>query len=301
VSAGPSRELVVLYADISGSTRLYEQYGDAMAREAVATCIQILTEITERSRGRLVKTIGDEVMCAFDSPASAVLASNEMQMAVQKAGEEGRFVTGPLRIKVGLHYGMGIEEPKEIAGEASIVAHKLVSMAKADQILTSDATMEALPPELRVGSRRLDAIYVDGVPDEIVLFELIWEVSGLTQVADARPVERPRATYTRLRVTFKGTEFEVTEQRPVLTLGRVAGNDVIIATDLTSRSHAEIEYRRGRFQITDNSSNGTAIVPDDGSPQVLRREKTVLKGSGRISLGALPEENPEGTLQYSCE
>jgi pSer/pThr/pTyr-binding forkhead associated (FHA) protein len=161
--------------------------------------------------------------------------------------------------------------------------------------------MEALPPELRVGSRRLDTIHVDGVPEEIVLFELIWEVSGLTQVADARPVGRPPATHTRLRVTFRGVEFEVNEQRPLLTLGRVAGNDVIIPTDLTSRSHAEIEYRRGRFHIADNSSNGTVIVPEGGSPQVLRREKAVLKGSGRISLGALPEENPEGVLQYACE
>ena len=72
--------LVVLYADVAGSMQIYEQYGDTLARDAMATCIEVLTQVAARLEGRLVKTIGDEVMCAFKDPVKAVLASNEMQL-----------------------------------------------------------------------------------------------------------------------------------------------------------------------------------------------------------------------------
>ena len=39
------KQLAVLYADVSGSTRLYEQFGDAIARTDLALCIEILRDI----------------------------------------------------------------------------------------------------------------------------------------------------------------------------------------------------------------------------------------------------------------
>lgn len=296
-----SRPLVVLYADIAGSTQLYEQHGDTLARDAVAMCLEVLSEVTSRFSGRLVKTIGDEVMCTFSEPTKAIMASNEMQLAVQRASEEDRFATGDLRIKIGFHYGLGIEETTDVFGEAPIVAAQLAKMAKADQILTSGSTLEDVMAALRVGSRLVDKIPVEGLAEEIDVYEMIWEVSGLTQMADIRPA-RARMTHSRLGVSFAGQDYEVNEGRPLLKLGRVAGNDVVVTTDLTSRNHAEIEYQRGRFYIEDSSSNGTMIIPQDGSPQTLRRgERAPLEGSGCICLGGAPDENPTGVLEFVCE
>ena len=73
--APKTTNLTILFADISGSTRLYEVLGDAPARAKVATCLQLLTEITERFGGTVIKTIGDEIMCTFSSPNAAVLAA----------------------------------------------------------------------------------------------------------------------------------------------------------------------------------------------------------------------------------
>ena len=87
--------VAVLFADIAGSTKLYEDHGDDVARAAVAVCIQVLTDVVERFDGRVLKTIGDEVMCAFRDPSNALTASSAMQFAVQDAGEAGKFVTGP--------------------------------------------------------------------------------------------------------------------------------------------------------------------------------------------------------------
>jgi len=142
------RPLLVLYADISGSTALYEQYGDDLARADCAACIGVLTEVMARHGGRLVKTIGDEVMCVFHSAPHGAMAATDMQSAVRRASEEGLFKTRPQRIKAGFHFGPGIEEEHEVSGEASITAQQLIKMAKADQVLTSRETLEALPVEL---------------------------------------------------------------------------------------------------------------------------------------------------------
>ena len=76
---------------------------------------------------------------------------------------------------------------------------------------------------------------------------------------------------------------------------------VIVSTDLTSRQHAQVEYRRGRFVLVDNSANGTVVVMDEGGTSGLRRDHIVLRGSGTICLGADPERNPDGVLRYRCE
>ena len=261
-----SGDLVVLFADIAGSTKIYEDFGDTIARDATSACITIITDVAARLQGRLVKTIGDEAMIVFRDAVKAVMASNEMQMAVQRAGEAGNFATGPLRVKIGLHYGPGLEEKTDVFGEAALVATALVNMAKADQILTSNDTLDQVPPALRVGSRPVDRTLVDGVSSEIEVYEMIWEVSEMTQMADIRPV-RARVTHTRLVLVYQGQEYEVSDAHPVLTIGRVEGNDVVVPTDLTSRKHSEIELSRGRFHLSDNSSNGTVLVTDNGSQQ----------------------------------
>ena len=295
-----SGDLVVLFADIAGSTKIYEEFGDIIARDATSACITILTDVAARLQGRLVKTIGDEAMIAFRDPVKAVLASNEMQMAVQRAGEEGQFETGPLRIKVGLHFGPGLEEETDVFGEAAIVATALVNMAKADQILTSNATLGQVPPALRVGSRAVDRTLVDGVSSETAVYEMIWEVSEMTQMADIRPA-KARVTHTRLTLVYQGKEYEVSDAHPVLTVGRVEGNDVVVATDLTSRKHSEIELSRGRFHLSDNSSNGTSLVPEGGAQQMLRRDKATLGESGEICFGGKLDENPTGIARFTCE
>ncbi len=292
--------LVVLYADVAGSMQIYEQYGDTLARDAMATCIEVLTQVAVRLEGRLVKTIGDEVMCAFKDPVKAVLASNEMQLAVRRAGEEDRFAVGELRIKIGFHYGPALEEENDIFGVAHLVASQLVNMAKADQILTSEDTLENVPSSLRVGSRVLESTLVDGVAGEVIVYEMIWEVSDLTQVADIRP-QRARVTHTELRLRYQGEEHLVGDANPVLTMGRVQGNDVVVETDMTSRQHAEIEFTRGRFHLSDNSSNGTVLVNEAGAQQVLRRDKAILGESGKICLGGRPEDNTDGVMIFECK
>ena len=84
-------------------------------------------------------------------------------------------------------------------------------------------------------------------------------------------------------------------------VGVASAADIVVPTDLTSRSHAEIHYRHGAFVLTDRSANGTVIVTEDGRVTRLRRETHSLRGRGRICLGGSPEDNPDGVIEYVCE
>ena len=59
-----STKLAVLFADIAGSTKLYDTLGDTQAKKMVDECIVLMRGIVGQYGGRVVKTIGDEV-CAY--------------------------------------------------------------------------------------------------------------------------------------------------------------------------------------------------------------------------------------------
>ena len=54
--------LVVLFADIARNTKIYDQFGDTVARDATSAYLKIVTEVAVRLQGRLVKAVGAKAM-----------------------------------------------------------------------------------------------------------------------------------------------------------------------------------------------------------------------------------------------
>ena len=221
---------------------------------------------------------------------------------MRRAGEEGLFRTRPQRIKVGYHFGPGIEEPDEVHGEAPVTAQQMIKMAKADQVVTSKQTLEQLPVELRAAVRFVDRVPAEAFSGEIEAYEMVWEVSGVTQVSESL-IERAKArdVHSRLTVRFRGQTHVLDRECPHLSMGRVEGNDIVIDNDLVSRNHAVFELERGRFHITDMSSNGSFVEEHEGEVIRLRKERLALRGKGRVCLGGTPQQNPDALLDYEVE
>ena len=92
----------------------------------------------------------------------------------------------------------------------------------------------------------------------------------------------------------------VNHEEPMVTLGRDAGNRIVINNPKVSRLHARIEMRRAKFILVDQSTNGTFILPQGGQMIHLRRDEAPLEGEGLISLGR--EATPDGpmVIRYSA-
>jgi Adenylate cyclase, family 3 (some proteins contain HAMP domain) len=293
MSTAPN-ELAVLFADVSGSTRLYETLGDERALATVGQCLALVHEACDGHAGRVIKTIGDEMMAVFPTPDQAAQAAAAMQSRVSTEPFPGGQ---RLAIRVGFHYGPALTSDGDVFGDSVNVAARLTGLAHGSQIMTSATTASLLSPWLRVRTREVTALTVKGKSRDMGVCELVWQETNddLTTLS-TRLVVPP----ARLRVRHGEREFVLDEWQATLNLGRDAQNDVVITDRKASRMHAHIERRRDRFILVDHSSNGTFLTLD-GEPELpLRREEFVLRGRGYVSFGHAHAADPGETVEFDC-
>jgi class 3 adenylate cyclase len=289
----PSR-MAVLFADVSGSTRLYESLGDAEALATIGRCVALMSTVCVGHGGRVVKTIGDEVMAVFPSADTAAQAAVEMQGRISEHPPVGG---SRLAIRVGFHLGPAIETDGDVFGDSVNVAARMAALAKREQIILSSHTADTLAPWLRERVREIDTLSVKGKSQDIGIFELIWQDSDedLTAVAT-----RYKPLPARIVLRHGTKELVLDESATTITIGRDTGNEIAIADRKASRLHARIERRRDKFVIIDQSSNGT-YVTIDGEPEImLRREELMLRGRGHVTFGHAYADDPTEFLGFSC-
>lgn len=290
-----STERAILFADVSGSTRLYELLGDKVAKDAIARCLAVLTAVVEAQRGRVVKTIGDEIMAVFPRPEAAAAAAHQMQNNVAAMPP----VSGqPMRIRVGFHFGPVLEDDNDFFGDGVNVAARLAGLAKAGQVLTSGETAAAMTPWQRRDLRSLADINVKGKQVALDLYELMWEdTDDATHIVGARTVSRP---VQPLKIDFKGRAIEFPAALTVIAIGRDPASEVVLSGKNASRRHARIERRRDQYFLIDESSNGTFVTFDGDAELLLRREQVLLRGRGLVSFGAAAADPDAETLRFSA-
>lgn len=276
-------QLSILFADVSGSTRLYERLGDSRAKKIVDRCLGLLRREVERYQGRIVKHIGDELMCTFEDPQLAALASTAMQHAMRDAAAGGLFGEEQLAIRIGFHFGIVILDRGDVFGDAVNTAARVVAQAKQHQVLTTKETLALLPPEVQSGTRFLDRFPVRGKQQELEIYEVLWDVTDLT-AAPPQLQEMGRGDL-RLQLRYQDRRIDLGPGRPSALLGRGRDNDIVVQDNQSSRFHAKVEFRKSRFYVVDQSLNGTYVQIDGDDEVCLRHEEIPLKGEGMISLG----------------
>ena len=277
-----SQQFAILFADVSGSTSLYERLGDERALAAIESVLSELRKSVALQRGRVVKTIGDEVMAVLGTADAAMQTACDMQNRVAAIAP---IKDARLAIRVGFHFGPAIEEQGDFFGDAVNTAARMAGLAKGGQVITSGPTVDALSPLLRESTRDLDAMPVKGKQGEIRIFEVIWQDSeDLTTLSSREsPVIAHEPTLT---LTYAGRLLTLGVAKASASLGRDAGNDLAVADKMASRVHCKIEYRRGKFFLTDQSTNGTYVTVEGDAEIMLKREQLLLRSRGVISLGA---------------
>lgn len=292
-------EVAVLFADVVGSTRLYETLGDNRARELILLCLSVMREATERNRGTVIKTIGDEILAIFPTVDDAVNAGAEMHEDIGARPEllvQGQHVA----VRIGCHYGPVVLENKDIFGAAVHTANRVTSQAKAAQILLPVDALRRCSPQWVAASRRVDVTALRGLSDELELYEVLWRQEDATSMLPSIELgARPRSA--RVRVRYRGADFVLDESKKELTLGRADENDIVVLGTLISRLHARLEVARDRFLLVDQSTNGTFVTNQDGKEAFVRRDSVVLQGSGWIGLGKLPDPNAPDAIRYTLE
>ncbi len=293
---------VVMFADVAGSTAMYENMGDDLARERISKALNSLISISRRHNGKLVKTIGDEILVYFTDIDMAVFAAK----AIQEAMEDDRSPeTVGVSIRIGMQYGSTILENDDIFGDTVNVAARVASMAKARQILcTQEIAFMVKSGELSNNMRPYDRLRVKGKNEQLDVYLYAWEQEGdITNMATASSFTNPARhdQVKKLVLKYEGKSHTIETDTASYILGRGKDCDLLIKGDLISRHHSKMEHRRGKFIITDQSTNGTFIRTAEGQEIFLRREEFTVFGSGYISLGKKVDLSDENVIHFLCE
>jgi class 3 adenylate cyclase len=300
-------EVAILFADVVGSTQLYEQYGDAKASETVAHCLDVMKDATHQFSGKVIKTIGDEIMATFPSVDDAMGAASQMQarLSGDESGGDSDGASGgdniPVSIRIGCHFGPVVEEQNDIFGAAVHTANRMTSQAKAGQIVISGTSVDRMSPEWQAQTRQIDVATVRGRLDEVALFELLWQPEEATSMLPTIEWESKSKNASRVVLTFRDTRVVVNDQKKQINMGRAEDNDLVVKGNLISRIHARVEKRRGKFMLVDQSTNGTFLQNARGEETFVRRDSTELNGEGVIGLGRVAKAGTPLAIHFLCE
>ena len=300
---GKDVELVILFADVVGSTQLYEKLGDLTARDMVGRCLEIMKDATEQHDGRVIKTMGDEVMSTFPSADAAMNAARQMQQLISSDDALILEGGGHVAIRIGCHFGPVVQEQRDIFGSAVHTANRMTSQAKAKQIITTASTVEQLSPEWRAYVRQIDVATVRGQSNEVALFEVLWQPDEATSMLPTIGWgEQEKTSSAKITLTFQGKSVVLGGGgRRNATLGRADDNDEVVKGNLISRLHARVETRRNKFMLVDESTNGTFVQTMNGEEIFVRRDSTQLDGEGVIGLGRVSQPGTPLAVHYLVE
>jgi adenylate cyclase len=288
----PRTQLSILFADIVGSTEIYERLGNEVARETVEKCLTLLRDTVNAFRGKVIKSLGDGILCSFDSQEEAVWAAVRI---CQKVGND------ETAIRIGIHYGDVIEENNDVFGDAVNTAARIAALAKPSEVLISREIGEHLPVIMHRIVQRVPPVSVKGKREPLELFAILtadtkaqepqFDLDKTITIENLGPSKGDlELTYGSKKITLKpGSE---------LTLGRDPTSGLVVPTEHVSRMHAKIFFRQGKFVLLDQSSNGTYVVPHLSKLHLLR-EEAILHGSGLIYLGADPDRTHSEPVLYA--
>jgi adenylate cyclase len=291
------QNLAVMFADVSQSTKLYEQLGDTDARALIAAVLLRMTNITRKLGGTVIKTIGDEVMSSFPSAESGVIAACTIQEGIAKNPPKGV----PVGIRIGVHHGPVLLENNDLFGTTVNIAARMAAIAKAGQIITTAETAGVLTGVLADKAQLFDRTQVKGISGELDTYRIDWEShEEVTIIAPTTGFSPQSFAVGPLVLRCGGEERRMDPEADAFILGRADTCDLAVPASLASRQHARIEFRRGRFILVDQSSNGTWVRSGSGKDTYLRREEHPLHGRGWISLGPPIDPADPACVSYSA-
>jgi len=289
---------IVLFADLSGSVQLYESLGDAEAKSIVVSLQNKLANCVLDNSGIVHEVIGDEIMCRFEQAVHAINCAERIhQCAAEHFTSLTGLTSGSMHMRIGIHCGTAILDGERLFGDTVNTAARITSIAQAGQTITTQAVLDMLPPDLQNVARVFDNTTLKGKAESMVVYDFPWQLQGLTRINELAVTGNTAS----LQLLYNDQTFLLAKSNCPSILGRAVNNFIVVDNEPVSRRHVSIEFQRGRFVLSDISTNGTHVYPDNGEAIYLRREQIPLWGTGSLSLGAPAEESRNQVIKYCCE
>ena len=285
-------QFTVVFADLFGSTGVFESLGNAKATEAVTHITTWLAEKFKANGGRVVKFLGDGVLVIFKENCDAVAAVVDVQRAYEQRlplSTAGAYM--PLRIGVARGDVEMVDD--DCYGDAVNIAARLSELTGPHQIWANSEVVDGVKLAAGTRPRLLGPIHVRGRAEPCTVYQIEWQEDVdsaffTIQSPLADGLEDPRLDALGCQIelawldkqkTFKAFELPI-------HIGRIRQAEFVVSDPHVSRKHARLDWRNGSVVLTDVSSYGCWVrFSGGGADLLLRHENCVLHGQGEIALG----------------
>ena len=301
----PMAVLTVVFADLTGSTGVFESLGNAKATQAITRLTQWIGQVCTDRNGHVVKFLGDGVLMVFNENIAAVEAAVEMQRAHSE-----RIKSWPdalkMRLQIGLARGDVLAQDGDFFGAAVNVASRLSDLSGPEQILGTDTVIDSLPPGSAIRSRCLGAMDIRGRDETCTVYQVEWQSELLTEFftvpasLTASPFAKAPHQMGAINLSWLDSQVSFQSADLPISIGRVDNADFVVTDPRVSRTHAKITWHGGKFYVEDISSFGT-WVRFEGAKNIvpLRRSDCVLLVAGELALGGPFEDFTVPTVKFS--
>lgn len=274
----------ILHGELLSTKELYAEFGENDGLQVISAVMYLLKKVTDHHGGAVVKTQDNTILCTFIHPDETFRAARAMHRCLDKLMEAERFGNVPLQLRIGIHVGKVVWKDNDLFGDAVTIAFRIMEMAEARQITTTEKTLSMLSKEYRADTTPLESISLKGKPGSVKVVALNWQ-TGVTDKMDEELLENVlKAMENRMTVRYGNQVVEVDQDRPEITLGRHAHNDIVVEDNRISRTHIKIIYKNNKFYISDQSTNGTYLKIRNQKGTKIHRVEARLTGSGVIGL-----------------
>ena len=296
-------ERTVLFADLRGSTALYETLGNAEATSVVTQTVTALTRAVPACGGQLIKTLGDGLMAVFETSAQGLQSAHQMHESLEQLVVRGREHGASaglrgLRLQVALARGEVVEMEGDYFGDAVNVAARLIDHASDNETLITANVLAGLAEDLQQRFRSLDWMHLRGRAEPVRVHVLGGRrgadlaATQFGAVPTTLEPEGVRLTWLDVNEVFDGGHMPV-------VLGRSPQAQFRVDDSRVSRAHARLDWHGGSFQLTDLSYNGSYVRFGSADEVVsLRRGHCTLHGSGWIGLGGSPTDPTAPSVRF---
>jgi adenylate cyclase len=226
--------------------------------------------------------------------------SNPLEAAIHGACDMQRCCAAIPQIpgtRVGIRIGIDVGPADHSEATTTSSASRMAMLGGMDAIILSNAIADELGSPLRQKASRLtDA---DG---GIAAYSLDWKNTTLPPLKTTNDTPKSkkaapaRTTHIVLRMGGKALSFR--DSRRVITIGRDAGNDISVDNPEASRKHCRIVIQHESYVLVDQSTNGTYLTPDEGTPRYIKHKMATLNGAGWIAFGHPHDRSSDNIVEF---
>lgn len=199
------KEIVtVLFVDIVGSTRFYDEHGDVSGLVMVQKVLDLLIPIVEKHEGIVIKTIGDAILARYCDAAAAVRSAIEMQRSLEKRNRD-RTPADQVHVRVAINLGLALMKGDDVFGDVVNVATRIEGTADADEIAISPSVYEKIQHLRDIPVRmKGSGVELKGKSGKLDLYSVVWQSGEAAGPAPPRPSQEQLLMSSGLHLCLAG-------------------------------------------------------------------------------------------------